>query len=162
MLFTKVWMHLQLCFRGIVHQHSLMSPTSEQTFPNWNERSNLYIGIGKQAYSGLPILKVPCAFGSWNFQSRGMVIGKPSLHVPCAPVYRTSREKDFGCWQTMVKEREGKEVGPTCGPTFFVIFLLDQAHLKYWRKNNCMNVHATDVSLLSAPWFGGWNSLRTR
>ncbi|WP_410637814.1 hypothetical protein [Bacteroides finegoldii] len=64
MLFTKVWMHLQLCFRGIVHQHSLMAPISEQTFPNWNERSNLYIGIGKQAYSGLPILKVPCAFGS--------------------------------------------------------------------------------------------------
>lgn len=55
---------LQLCFRDIVHQHSLMAPTSEHTFSSWNERSNLYIGIGKQAYSGLPILKVPCAFGS--------------------------------------------------------------------------------------------------
>lgn len=86
---------LQLCFRDIVHQHSLMAPTSEHTFSSWNERSNLYIGIGKQAYSGLPILKVPCAFGSWNFQSRGMGIGKPSLHVPCASV---SGFKGKGFW----------------------------------------------------------------
>ncbi len=57
-------MHLQLCFLEIVHQHSLMSPTSELTFSSWNERSNLHIGIDKQAYSGLAILKVPCAFGS--------------------------------------------------------------------------------------------------
>ena len=57
-------MHLQLCFLEIVHQHSLMSPTSELTFSSWNERNNLYIGIDKLAYSGLPILKVPCVLGS--------------------------------------------------------------------------------------------------
>ncbi|KAB3909548.1 MULTISPECIES: hypothetical protein [Bacteroidaceae] len=59
MLLTKKWMYLQLCFRGTVHLRSLMAPTSEQIFSSWNERSNLYIGIGKQACSGLPILKVP-------------------------------------------------------------------------------------------------------
>jgi hypothetical protein len=48
-----------------------------------------------------------------------------------ALMYHTSREKDFGRLRTMVKEREGKEVGPTCGQTFFVIFLLDQVHLKH-------------------------------
>ena len=95
MLFTKVWMYLQLCFRDIVHQHSLMAPTSELTFSSWNERNNLYIGIDKLAYSGLPILKVPCVLGSWIFQSRGMDIGKPSLHVPCASV---SDFKGKGFW----------------------------------------------------------------
>jgi len=69
MLLTKKWMYLQLCFRGTVHLRSLMAPTSEQIFSSWNERSNLYIGIGKQACSGLPILKVPWTLGSWNSQS---------------------------------------------------------------------------------------------
>lgn len=149
---------LQLCFRDIVHQHSLMAPTSEHTFSSWNERSNLYIG---KRIRVCPFWKCLAHLVHETSKAEGWVSANHRF-MYLAPVYRTSREKNFGRWQTMVQEREGKEVGPTCGPTFFVIFLLDQAHLKHWRKNNCMNVHATDVSLLSAPWFGGWNSLRTK
>mgnify|MGYP007026101499 CR=1 FL=1 len=86
-----------LCFRGIAHQHSLIAPTSEQTFSSWNERSNLYIGIGKQSCSGSPILKVPCTLDSWNNPSRVMFIGKPSLYVTCASV-SDFKGKDLGRW----------------------------------------------------------------
>lgn len=90
-----------------------------------------------------------------------MFIGKPSRHVPCADV---SYFKGKGFWALANdgQRTRGKRSWSNMWSNIFVIFLLDQVHLKHWRKNDCMNVHATDVSLLSAPWFGGWNSLRTR